>query len=281
MQWRVGTAIDARLEIFQRMHAATETSMDNESDMRTTLMANGLLVALAMMIVMPNRSLAHEPPVLQVITIEKDVNRPPFLEEVRNLREVAIRLAPDVNFQVWDGYFAGSYSGVLSVLIEYPSFAVMAATMNNWHADSDYMRLAPVLSSAGGNVQANSLLVDVTPFPVAKIEVTKKRSTGAVMMLVPVQLTGDIHAYLALLERLNGVAQRVAPDAKMRVWQGFLSGSNTGMISVLVEYQSMAKMVAINDVLQIDPDWLGIMEELESSGREILARSLLKDVTMQ
>ena len=250
--------------------------------MRTTLTTIGLLPALAMMIIMPNRSLAHEPPVLQVITIEKDVNRPLFLDEVRDLREVALRLAPDVNFQVWDGYFAGSYSGVLSVLIEYPSFAVMAATMNNWHADSEYMRLARVLSSAGGNVQANSLLVDVTPFPVAKTEVTKKKSTGAVMLLIPVRVTGDIHAYLALLERLNGVAQRVvAPDARMRVWQGFLSGSNTGMISVLVEYQSMAKMVAINDVLQTDPDWLGIIEELESSGREILARSLLKDVTTQ
>lgn len=263
------------------MHAATRTNIENEPDMRTTLTANGLLLALAMMVVMPNRSLAHEPPVLQVITIEKDVNRPLFLDEVRNLREVALRLAPDVNFQVWDGYFAGSYSGVLSVLIEYPSFAGMAATMNNWHADSEYMRLARVLSSAGGNVQANSLLVDVTPFPVAKTEVTKKKSTGAVMLLIPVRVTGDIHAYLVLLERLNGVAQRVAPDAKMRVWQGFLSGSNTGMISVLVEYQSMAKMVAINDVLQTDPAWLGIMEELESSGREILARSLLKDVTVQ
>ena len=65
--------------------------------MKTTFMAFGLLISLATMTVMPGQSLAHEPPVLQVITIEKDVNRPLFLEEVRNLREVALRLAPDVN----------------------------------------------------------------------------------------------------------------------------------------------------------------------------------------
>jgi len=100
-------------------------------------------------------------------------------------------------------------------------------------------------------------------------------------MLVPVRITGDTHPHLAILERLNGVVQRAAPDAKMRVWQGFLSGSNTGMISVLVEYQSMAKMVAANDVLQADPDWLGIMQDLELSGREILSRSILSDVTPQ
>ena len=249
--------------------------------MRATITATSLILALAMIIVMPNRSLAHEPAVLQVITIKKDVNRGLFLEDIKNLRDVALRLAPDVNFQVWDGYFAGSYSGVLSILIEYPSFAAMASTVNNWHTDSEYNRLARVFSSAGGNVQANSLLVDVTPFPVAKTEAIEKRPATAVMLLVPVRVTGDIHSYLALLKRLNSVAQRVAPDAKMQVWQGFLSGSNTGMLSVLVEYQSMAKMVAINDILKTDPNWVEIMEELDSSGREILARSVLIDVTPQ
>ena len=105
-------------------------------------------------------------------------------------------------------------------------------------------------------------------------------SAQAVVRINTVEVpAGKMADYMAGLEKILALVERVAPEAEARVWQASIAGTSSNRISVVTEFDSLEAWAAGVSKLRADPAYQPLIEELEATGRTLLSVSLATEIT--
>ncbi len=93
---------------------------------------------------------------------------------------------------------------------------------------------------------------------------------------VPAGKTAD---YMAGLEKILALIERVVPEAEARVWQATIAGTSSNRISVVTEFDSVEAWAVGTSRLVADPAYQPLIGELEATGRTVVSVSLATEIT--
>jgi len=104
-------------------------------------------------------------------------------------------------------------------------------------------------------------------------------SSDRVLQVINVRIAPEhVEDYVAQMERLLGVQQRLHADGKMRMWRSAILESGRVDVIVSIEYEDMNAFATNYARLQADPEWQEIMNGLPAI-RELLSSSLYTEIT--
>ena len=86
-------------------------------------------------------------------------------------------------------------------------------------------------------------------------------------------------AYLEALEPLMARLEELNPDAESEVLMATFAGTATGLIYVAVRSKSVAAAGAVTDSTDNDAEYQRLLVRVAATGRTIVSRSLLSEVS--
>ncbi len=101
--------------------------------------------------------------ITQVITIDTHGNTKAYLNGLKPVLARNKELAPKANFRVYKAGFAGSDTGLIHVVIEYPSMAYLEEVGKKIESDPELTKGIMSLKKTGRTIESDSILFDVTP----------------------------------------------------------------------------------------------------------------------
>jgi hypothetical protein len=102
---------------------------------------------------------------------------------------------------------------------------------------------------------------------------------AAVWQIVSVQVEGDPQPWLDLIKKANGIRKRLSIPS-VRVVQATLAGDETGRFFVDIEYPSLAAFADAVAKLEADPEWPGLLRQLQTYPKSrLVENSLFADRT--
>ena len=113
---------------------------------------------------------------------------------------------------------------------------------------------------------------------IAAIPTTASAQAVAQVSTVEVP-AGKVDDYMAGLEKILALIERVSPEAEARAWQATIAGTSSNRISVVVEFDSREAWAAGTSRFQSDPAYQPLLGELEATGRTLLSVSLATEIT--
>jgi hypothetical protein len=169
--------------------------------------------------------------------------------------------------------FSGDSTGTYYVSTEYPSLSALGEASAKLEASAEWRALLVKLQAAS-KVESSSLYVDRTAAGVQATPMTPGGySTGII-----VRTSGDPAAYFALLAKLAAASKRLG-NSVARVWQATSAGTGTGAILITSAAPSMAAIEENQAKSEADAEFQQILRDIEATGREVVARVIVRDRT--
>jgi hypothetical protein len=195
-----------------------------------------------------------------------------YLARVKKLQGVMTRLKIDGNIEAWQVTAGGQTTGTTAVVLEYPNLAAYAESTTKTQADAEFQKLIDGLDDVR-TLQSSSLYRQVSgPGSAGDI------ATGSVLQTVSVRVKpGRLDDYVAKVEALRKISERLGTSNTMRVWQATVAGEATGTVVVGVIYKDLTTYAADTTKVQGDDAWQKLVAGLDEM-RTIVSIGLARNV---
>ena len=100
-----------------------------------------------------------------------------------------------------------------------------------------------------------------------------------VMDVIIVDVNGDLDGFLDRMKRIEGVAERLGLDARLRVFRATFAGDQAGEVYLYWELPSFIAFAEAETALHQDAEFLGILEEMSVAGQGFKSELLAIEVT--
>jgi hypothetical protein len=134
-------------------------------DFRTSF--RGMVLGLAALLHLPLTASARdaaEPAVMQMTVLDAHGKSAEYLQLVSLTIARQHQVAPGIKTRIFRGSFAGEQTGLLYIILEYPSMEFMVEAQRKLAADPEWDRLRrDVGLKTGRTLISDSLFLDVTP----------------------------------------------------------------------------------------------------------------------
>jgi hypothetical protein len=92
-------------------------------------------------------------------------------------------------------------------------------------------------------------------------------------------VNGDLDGFLAFMQRIEGVNQRLELGAELRVFRATFAGDRTGEVYVYWELPSFISFAEAETKLHDDPEYRKILAEMAAAGQGFKSELLTIEVT--
>ncbi len=126
----------------------------------------GLVVAFAALLLSPAAAAAKDagPAVMQMTVLDPHDKTGEYLSLVALTIARQNKVAPGIKTRIFRGSFAGEQTGLLYLILEYPSMSFMVEAQAKLAADAEWDRLRREVGlKTGRTLVSDSLFLDVTP----------------------------------------------------------------------------------------------------------------------
>jgi len=106
---------------------------------------------------------AAGPAVTQVVAVDTNGDTDALLADAKSNAKIFERLGIQATRRYMQATLAGSESGTIAVVIDYPSLAALAAAQEKLRNDPEWQKYIEKINKSGMSVQSNSVWVDMTP----------------------------------------------------------------------------------------------------------------------
>ena len=195
-----------------------------------------------------------------------------YIAEVKKLQGAMERLGVGSSVEAWQVTAGGPATGITFVVLEYPSLVAYAESTTKTRGDAEFGKVVGGLDALR-TVQSVSLYRQVSgPGPAGD---TPK---GSVLQTVSVQVKpGRLDDYVAKIDKLRKISERLGTSNTMRVWQATAAGEATGTVVVGVIYKDLAAYAADSTKIQGDAEWQKLVAGLDGM-RTIVSTGLARNV---
>ena len=100
------------------------------------------------------------------------------------------------------------------------------------------------------------------------------------VLVTTIDTNENTAAYLEALEPLMARLEELNPDAESEVLMATFAGTATGLIYVAVRSKSVAAAGAVTDSTDNDAEYQRLLVRVAATGRTIVSRSLLSEVSL-
>ena len=111
----------------------------------------------------------------------------------------------------------------------------------------------------------------------ATVQATDQRRP--VMDVLIADVNGDLEGFLDRMKRIEGVAERLGLDAKLRVFRATFAGKQSGEVYLYWELPTFVAFAEAETALHDDPEFLAILEEMGEAGQDFKSELLTIEVT--
>ena len=101
-----------------------------------------------------------------------------------------------------------------------------------------------------------------------------RKSSSPVEEVYTIDTHGNNDAYVESSKKLHEIVYKKIPDISVRVWEATFAGESTGMIYIIVGYQSMADMERIGAIIEDNEEIQKLFAERDKIGATIVSLSL-------
>lgn len=123
-----------------------------------------LLIPVALMVASPAEAQEHDGPVMQITILDTHDKTDLYLTLVRKTITRQNIVAPGIKTRIFRGTFAGPSTGLLYLVLEYPSMDFMVKAQARLALDAEWDRLRrDVGVQTARTLVSDSLFADVTP----------------------------------------------------------------------------------------------------------------------
>ncbi len=195
-----------------------------------------------------------------------------YIARVKELQGVMNRLKIGVSIEAWQVTAGGPTTGTTAVVLEYPSLAAYAEGTTKTQDDAEFQKLIAGLDGLR-TIQSSSLYRQVSgPGSAGDIP------TGSVLQTVSGrEKPGRLDDYVAKVEALRKISDRLGTSNTMRVWQATAAGEATGTVVVGVIYKDLATYASDSTKVQSDAEWQKLVAGLDEI-RTIVSTGLARNV---
>ena len=124
-----------------------------------------ILASIAMVaVVLPSSSLATDQnrPVLDVIVVDVNGDLDGFLDRMKRIQSVAMRLNLPAKLRIFQGTFAAEKNGEIHLYWELPSFIAFAEAETALHDDAEFLAILAEMDVAGQGFKSELLSIEIT-----------------------------------------------------------------------------------------------------------------------
>jgi len=215
---------------------------------------------------------ADETQVAQVYVFNTHGNTAAWLEGVKPIIARLKVLNPKQNIHIHESQLAGTGVGTITLVAEHSSMAYMEEMRIKNEGDKEVARLFAAMADIEVDLESRSLIIDRAPDQVRSV-------TAPVDEVYGIDTHGNNGAYIEGSKKLHELIYKKIPDVSVRMWEAMFAGENSGMIFIVVGYQSMADMERISVMIEDDNDIQKLFAERDKIGATIVSRSLSANVT--
>lgn len=215
---------------------------------------------------------ADETTVVQVITINTNGNTAAWLEAYKPLSARLDKLNTRATAHVYEAQFAGTETGMLNIVVKFPSMAYMEERRLKNQGDPEIGKLLPALMKTGMNVEANSLFRDMAPDQARDLY-------SAVYQVYSIDTHGNNNAFIEASKKIHDRWLKVNKESTVRIYEAMFAGENTGLIVIAVGFPNMAYMEGTDDRSASDKKLSELFSERDKIGATVVSVSLITDVT--
>ena len=105
--------------------------------------------------------------------------------------------------------------------------------------------------------------------------------TRPVMDVLIADANGDLDGFLARMQRIEGVAERLGLPATLRVFRATFAADRSGEIVVYWELPSFIAFAEAETALHEDDEFLAILAEMDAAGQSFSSELLSIEITKQ
>ena len=193
-----------------------------------------------------------------------------YAARVGQLQGVMERLDAAGTIAIWRATTAGEATGSVFVAIQYPNLAAYADGTAKTTGDAEFAKLIGGLDDIR-TIGSSSLFRNVFG--------GGGNDPGELLQTVTVKVApGRLDDYLAKLEKLSAISERVGGGGTMRAWRATAAGTNTGNVIVGIIHESLVSYANSTTKIQADPEWQKIISGLDDM-RTIVSRGLSRRIT--
>lgn len=238
---------------------------------RRLLLLLGLVIGLVFGLGLASSAAAQDAVLSSVAVRVNPGQMDKYLSEVRKLQGVMERLGASSSVEAWQVSVGGPV-GTTFVVLQYPSLVAYAEATTKTQADAEFQKLIGGLGSLR-TLEGTSLYRQISgPGPEGDV------ATGSVLQTVVVQVKpGRLDDYVAKIEKLRGISERLGTTPTMRVWQATVAGDATGSVVVGIVYPDLATYAADSTKIQSDSEWQKLVGGLDDM-RTIVSTGLSRNV---
>jgi 20S proteasome alpha/beta subunit len=195
-----------------------------------------------------------------------------YLARVKSLQGVLARVEASGSIEAWQVTAGGPATGTVLVVLEYPSLVSYAESDAKTRGDAEYSKLISGLDELR-TLESSSLYRLVSG-----AETQGDIPTGSVLQSISVQVKpGRLDDYVAKIEQLRKISERVGNSSNMRVWQATAAGEATGTVVIGLIHKDLAAYAADSAKTQADSEWQALVGGLDEM-RTIVSSGLARNV---
>jgi hypothetical protein len=195
-----------------------------------------------------------------------------YISQVKKLQGVMERLGAGSDVEAWQVTAGGPATGMTFVSLEYPNLVAYAESSAKTEGDAEFQKLIGGLDALR-TIESVSLYRQVSG-PGRDGDIP----TGSVLQTVFVRVKpGRLDDYVARVEKLRKISERLGASNTMRVWQATAAGEATGTVVVGLIYKDLATFAADSTKIQSDPEWQKVIGGLDDM-RTIVSMGLAQNV---
>ena len=115
------------------------------------------------------------------------------------------------------------------------------------------------------------------------LSVTAAQNTGQhrpVRDVLIAETNGDVPRFLEFMKRIEGVNQRLALGATLRVFRATFAGAQTGEVYVYWELPTFTRFAEVETRLHDDPEYRRILADLDQAGMGFRSELLTLEITL-
>jgi hypothetical protein len=240
----------------------------NMTHCRTVAALLGMVLGLGI----PSLAFAQDAVLSSVAVRVKPGQMDKYLAQVKKLEGVMARLETGSRPEAWQVTAGGPATGTTFVAIEYPSLVAYAESDAKTSGDAEFEKLIAGLDALR-TLESISLYRQVSG-PASAGDIP----TGSVLQTVFVKVKpGRLDDYVARIEKLRKISERLGTSNTMRVWQATAAGDATGTVVVGVIYKDLVSYAADSTKIQADPEWQKLVAGLDDL-RTIVSMGLARNI---
>ena len=210
--------------------------------------------------------------VLAVLSLDIQGNVEEYLEAAKPIIARFSEILPKSKLTVFQAEFAGSDSGEILVVIDYPSMAYIEEMRPKVASDEELAKLWPTLEKFGVTVESNGLYLNRAPEQDRDVD-------SPIVVIYAIDTHGHNDAYVEGSKKIHERYYKVISNGDVGISEAMFTGETSGMIYIGVGYASMADMEEREEKVAADAELTRLFAERDKIGATIVSRSLLRDVT--